>query len=213
MLNAEPNFYGAIAVHPTEQDLGVTLQDLTVAASNPKVVAIGETGLDFFNAPDEEEQKRQCRLFETHIEAAINLKKPLMLHIRAAYPKTLEVLRAYRSDMETLGGVVHCFCGDEAAAHAFLDLGWHLSFSGILTFKKSEELRQIFQDTPLERILLETDAPYLAPVPKRGQTNQPAFLPYTAALAANLKNITPEELAQALRCNFMQLFKVELPLN
>lgn len=206
LVRRHQEFYGAIAVHPGEiNDPPVTLEELVEYGRKPEVAGIGEAGLDFDSESSEEEKRRQLTLFELHIEAALRINKPLIVHARNAWPLLLDVL--HRFPVDRIGGMVHCFTGDYEAAKAILDLGWYLSFSGIVTFKRSDNLRGVLRKLPVDRILLETDAPYLAPEPVRGRPNRPEFLRYTAALVADLLGKEVEELGEITGGNFMSLVR------
>ncbi len=196
-----PNVYGAIAVHPTEQVAAPTLEQLRQQTLLPKMVAIGETGLDFKTA-DLQEQKRQCELLELHLEVALLTDKPVILHLRQASKTLLSILKKY-----PVNGVVHCYTEDWETAKQFLDLNFLLSFSGILTFKNSEALRTVFKKVPLNSLLVETDAPYLAPVPYRGKENEPAWVSLVAQLGADLKQISLETLAHETTNNFLRFIR------
>lgn len=195
------NIYGAIAVHPSELVGFPTLEELCKQALLPKIVAIGETGLDFKNA-DSLEQNRQCELLELHLEAARLTNKPVILHLRQAGEILLSIIKKYK-----VSGIVHCFTEDWSIAKQFLDLGFLLSFSGILTFKNSEMLREVFRKIPLNSILIETDSPYLAPVPFRGKDNEPAYIKYIAQLGADLKQVSLEVFANETTNNFLNFVR------
>ncbi|MGY9105565.1 MAG: TatD family hydrolase [Alphaproteobacteria bacterium] len=188
-----------IGVHPHSAAKEVLLKE----CEHPKVVAFGETGLDFYynNSPRAE----QISDFRVHIAAAREASLPLVVHTRDADDDTIAILS---EEMEKGGftGVIHCFTGSERLASAALDLGFYISVSGIATFKKAEALRDVIKEVPLDRLLVETDAPYLAPQPHRGKTNEPAFVVHTAAMLAELKGVTEEELATATTENFFRLF-------
>jgi TatD DNase family protein len=201
------NFWSTVGVHPDNEDvLEPGIDDLLTRAARPKVVAIGETGLDYYrlagrSIADMEWQRERYRV---HIRAARKAHLPLVIHTRSASDDTLAILREEGGD--AVGGVFHCFTETEAVARSALDLGFHISFSGILTFRNAEDLRQVARFVPLERMLIETDSPYLAPVPYRGKTNDPSLVPYVAAQIAALKGIAPEAVAQATSANFERLF-------
>jgi TatD DNase family protein len=196
-------------VHPDNEDvLEPSVDDLVTLANKPRVVAIGETGLDYYrlNGRSIDEMEWQRERFRVHIRASRITGKPLVIHTRSASADTLRVLREEGSG--AVRGVFHCFTETMEVARAALDLGFHISFSGILTFKNAVELREVARFVPLDRCLIETDSPYLAPVPYRGKTNTPALVPYVAKQVAELKGATREEIARATSRNFEMLFGV-----
>lgn len=198
------NFYASVGVHPDYENIEEpTVQTLVTLANHPKVVAIGETGLDYFRLKGDLEWQRQR--FRTHIKAAIIADKPLIIHTRNAVDDTLLIMR--EEGIERAGGVLHCFTESLEMALAAIDMGFYISFSGIVTFKNALELKEVARQIPLDRILVETDSPYLAPVPFRGKTNQPAYVKYVAQEIANLRGISLEEVAEATSTNFFKLFK------
>jgi TatD DNase family protein len=201
----------SVGIHPheAEKEPLEDAQALIALAQGPKVVGIGETGLDYFyeHSPRAAQQKN----FRLHIAAARELGLPLIVHTRDAEDDTIEILR---DEMEqgAFTGLIHCFTGTKKLADAALELGFCISVSGIATFKKSEELRAVIRDVPLERLLVETDAPFLAPVPHRGKRNEPAFVAHTADVLAGLKGVSREDLAAQTTQNFFSLFrKVKRP--
>lgn len=207
------NFWSSVGVHPDNE--GVTepdVQDLVSRSALPKVVAIGETGLDYYRLGDRSvsDMEWQRERFRVHIRAARQVSKPLVIHTRSASDDTLAILKEEGEGADTAGragGVFHCFTETEAVARAALDLGFYISFSGILTFKTAADLREVARFVPMDRILIETDSPYLAPVPYRGKTNNPSYVPYVAKLIAELKQQSIETIAQATSQNFERLFK------
>lgn len=202
-----PHIFAAVGVHPdTQEGLEPDVETLVRLADDPKVVAIGETGLDYYRLQGDLEWQR--KRFRIHIEAAKACSKPLIIHTRAARDDTLKIIREERAGV--IGGVFHCFTEDSETAWTAIDLGFHVSFSGIVTFKNAVELKKIAAELPLDRILIETDAPYLAPVPHRGKLNQPAFVSHVAAELARLRGIPVDELAAATTANFRRLFAVTL---
>lgn len=202
-----PNVFAAVGVHPdTEDGLEADFESLIRLGNDPKVVAIGETGLDYYRLTGDLEWQRQR--FRVHIEAAKACRKPLIIHTRAAKDDTLKIIEAERAG--EVGGVFHCFTEDSATAWKAIELGFHVSFSGIVTFKNAVDLKKIAAELPLDRILVETDAPYLAPVPHRGKLNEPAYVSHVAAEIARLRGISPEALAEATTANFCRLFAVSL---
>jgi TatD DNase family protein len=197
------NFYASVGVHPDDADRAPIDEDeLVRLARHPRVVAIGETGLDYYRTTGDPEWQRER--FRTHIRAARRAGKPLVIHTRAAAADTLRLMREEKA--EEAGGVLHCFTESQQTADAALALGFHISFSGIVTFKNAGDLREVARRVPLERLLVETDSPYLAPVPFRGKTNQPAFVRHVAAEIARLREATPGEIAAATTRNFFRLF-------
>jgi TatD DNase family protein len=196
--------YASVGLHPSE-DKGeeATVEHLTELAGAPKVIAIGETGLDYYYEHTERELQRER--FIIHIKAAEMLKKPLIIHTRKAEEDTLALLREHNVS----AGIFHCFTEDYAMAKAGLDLGLYISFSGIITFKNAEALREVVKKVPLERILVETDAPYLTPVPHRGKPNFPGYTRLVAECVAGLKGISYTEVAEVTTNNFMKLFNLK----
>ncbi len=201
-----PHVYGSVGVHPDYPDVPlVTEADLVERASHPKIIAIGETGLDYFRIKGDTEWQRER--FRTHIRAARRCRKPLIIHMREAAPDTLRIMG--EEGAGEVGGVMHCFTETWEVARGALDLGFHISFSGIVTFKNAEALRDVARRVPLERMLIETDSPYLAPVPYRGKTNEPALVKHVAEEIARQRGITLEEVGAATSGNFFRLFKVD----
>jgi len=199
------NVWCSVGIHPheAEQELLESPQPLIDAAQHPKVVGIGETGLDYYY--EHSPRAQQIANFRAHIEAARRTALPVIVHTRDADDDTIAVLREEMA-AAPFTGLIHCFTGTKRLADAALDLGFCISVSGIATFKKSDELRAVLKDVPLDRLLVETDAPYLAPMPFRGKRNEPAFVAYTAAALATLKGVSAEELAGATTQNFFRLF-------
>jgi TatD DNase family protein len=185
------------------------LADLLKLASRPRVVAIGETGLDYYrlNGRSVAEMAWQRERFRVHIRAARAARKPLVIHTRSASSDTLSILR--EEGAAEAGGVFHCFTETADVARAALDLGFYISFSGIVTFRNADELRDVARWVPLDRLLIETDSPYLAPSPYRGKTNQPAYVPLVAARIAELRDVPTELIASATSANFETLFNVK----
>lgn len=204
------NFYASVGVHPDYENIEEpSVETLTQLANHPKVVAIGETGLDYFRLKGDLTWQRDR--FRTHIQASIETQKPLVIHTRQAREDTIRIMR--EEGAEQAGGVLHCFTESQEMAEQAMDMGFYISFSGILTFKNAKELQAVAKVIPLERILVETDSPYLAPVPYRGKTNQPAYVQHVAQYLADLKEISLEEVIQATTNNFFQLFKHANPVN
>ncbi len=207
------NFWSSVGVHPDNE--GVTepsVEDLVSRSALPKVVGIGETGLDYYRLGERSiaDMEWQRERFRVHIRAARQVNKPLIIHTRSASEDTLAILKEEGEGADAAGragGVFHCFTESQAVARAALDLGFYISFSGILTFKTAADLREVAQFVPMDRILIETDSPYLAPVPYRGKTNNPSYVPYVAKLIAELKQQSLETIASATSHNFEQLFR------
>ena len=203
---AHPNLYASVGVHPdAEGTPEPTVEGLVALAARPKVVAIGETGLDYYRLQGDLGWQRER--FRTHIRAARMAGRPLVVHTRAAAADTLSIMRD--EGARDAGGVMHCFTESQEVARAALDLGFHISFSGIVTFRSAHELKDVARKVPLDRLLIETDAPYLAPVPFRGKRNQPAYVPHVATEIARLRGVPPEDIARATTSNFFRLFGIE----
>jgi TatD DNase family protein len=197
------NLYASVGVHPDHQDEGNPDEaDLLSRASHAKVVAIGETGLDYFRASGDLSWQRER--FRIHIRAARACKKPLIIHTREAAADTIAIMA--EEGAGEVGGVMHCFTETADVARAAMDLGFYISFSGIVTFKNATGLKEVAQMVPLDRMLIETDSPYLAPVPHRGKTNEPAFVKHVAEEIARLRGISIEAVARATSDNFARLF-------
>jgi TatD DNase family protein len=205
IAEAEPDVWCSVGIHPHEAaaEPETSAEALAALAGHPRVIGIGETGLDFYY--EHSPRDRQTSVFRTHAEAARISGLPLIVHTRDADPETADVL-AEEVGKGGLTGVIHCFSTGRELAEKSLELGFMISLSGIVTFKNAESLRQIVRDVPLNRILVETDSPYLAPVPKRGRQNEPSFLVHTAAEVARLKGIPVDELSRATTENFYRLF-------
>jgi len=205
IVDRYPMVRASVGLHPNEViSTEPTVEQLVGLASDPGVVAIGETGLDYYRTP--EQQPWQRTRFETHIRAAKLCKKPLIIHTRMAALDTLSMLREFNA--EEVGGVFHCFTEDWATAKAALDLGFYISFSGIVTFKNAVSLQAVAKRLPLDRLLIETDCPYLAPVPHRGKQNQPAYVKYTAEFIATLRGEAFEVFSENTTDNYCTLFGV-----
>jgi len=207
---AHDNFWASIGVHPDNEGVQEpTLDDLLSRAALPRVVALGETGLDYYrlNGRSEADMEWQRERFRVHIRAAHRTGLPLVIHTRSAPRDTIEVLTA--EGERCVGGVFHCFTETLEVAQAVLDLGFYISFSGILTFKNANDLREVARYVPLDRCLIETDSPYLAPAPFRGKTNTPALLPWVAKQMAELKGVCVEEIGRVTTANFESLFKIQ----
>jgi len=203
------NLWATVGVHPDNEGVREpTVQDLLDGAALPRVVGIGETGLDYYRLGERTvaDMAWQRDRFRVHIEASRLTRLPMVIHTRQASEDTLAILR--ESGQGQVGGVFHCFTESLEVARAALDLGFYISFSGILTFKNAADLREVAQFVPLERCLIETDSPYLAPVPYRGKTNSPAYVPHVAAQVASIKGISTEDVALATTRNFETLFSL-----
>ena len=210
IAEAYENIFASVGVHPDYEDEGdIAVEELVRLASHPKVIAIGETGLDYFRLTGDLEWQRER--FRRHIRAAILADKPLIIHTRAAAEDTLRIMREEHA--ERVGGVMHCFTESLEVAKQAIELGFYISFSGIVTFKNASQLKEVAKQVPLDRMLVETDSPYLAPVPYRGKTNQPAYVKHVAEEVARLRDIPFDTLAQATSQNFFNLFKHAKPCN
>ncbi|MSO88634.1 MAG: TatD family deoxyribonuclease [Rhodospirillaceae bacterium] len=210
IAEAHDDVFCSVGVHPHEAEAeSVRCEDLLGLAAHAKVVGIGETGLDYYydNAPRTLQQAN----FDAHIAAAMQSDLPLIVHSRDADADTIAMLREGRK-RGALKGVLHCFSSSRELAEQAVDIGFYISLSGILTFKSANDLRETVRVLPLDRLLVETDAPYLSPVPLRGKRNEPAFIVHTAGLLAELKGVSKDEAARATTANFLRLFdKVSLP--
>jgi TatD DNase family protein len=206
LANAFPDVYATVGMHPHDaKDVGEDeLQKLRELAANEKVVAVGETGLDYYYNHSPRDVQR--RVFTQFIHMACETGLPIVVHERDAAQETAELLRG-ESD-GNLSGVIHCFTGNYDAARAYLDLGFYLSFTGIITFKNAEPLREVVRKVPLKRMLVETDSPYLTPVPHRGKRNEPAYVRLVAEAVAKLKEISLEDVAAITTRNVCDLFKI-----
>ena len=205
------NFWCTAGVHPDNEGVREpSLDDLLSRAALPKVVGIGETGLDYFRLGERSvaDMAWQRERFRIHIRAARQTAKPLIIHTRSASKDTLEILKEEGEDagIGSAGGVFHCFTETQDVARAALDLGFYISFSGILTFKNAADLREVASFVPMDRMLIETDSPYLAPMPYRGKTNNPSYVPLVAQQIAELKSLPIETVAEMTSLNFEQLF-------
>ncbi len=205
VAKAHGNLWCSAGVHPDERRDAreASVEDLVAMAGDPKVIAIGETGLDYFRVEGDTEWQRGR--FRAHIRAARRVRKPLVIHTRAAAEDTLRILR--EEGAEEVGGVMHCFTEPWEVAQAALALGFHISLSGIVTFKNAQVVKEVARQVPLDRLLVETDSPYLAPVPHRGKTNEPGFVRHVAEEVARLRGIAFDEVARATTHNFFALFR------
>jgi len=203
------NFWASAGVHPDNEGIEEpTVERLAALAALPKVVGVGETGLDYYRLGDRTvaDMHWQRERFRAHIRTARQVRKPLIVHTRSASVDTLAILR--EEGAEQAGGVFHCFTETMDVARGALELGFMVSFSGILTFRNAEALREVARFVPLDRCLIETDSPYLAPVPHRGKVNNPSFVPHVAAALAQVKGVAVEEVARATSANFERLFEM-----
>ncbi|MBB5018698.1 TatD DNase family protein [Chitinivorax tropicus] len=208
MAERYPNIYASVGVHPDYEDTPEpSVEQLIELAQHPKVIAIGETGLDYYRLTGDLEWQRER--FRTHIRAAKSCGKPLIIHTRAAAEDTLRIMR--EEGACEVGGVMHCFTESWAVAEAAIAENFHISFSGIVTFKNAVELKEVARRTPLERMLIETDSPYLAPVPFRGKMNHPALVKHVAEHIADLRETTVDAIATATTANFFNLFRAARP--
>ena len=198
------NIFASVGLHPNSQVEKEPLVDaLAELANSTDVVAIGETGLDYYRSEGELEWQRQR--FRTHIRAAKKVEKPLIIHSREARTDVIKILKDEGAD--NVGGVMHCFVDDWETAESAMNLGFYISFSGIVTFKNAKEVQEVAKKVPLERLLIETDSPYLTPVPYRGKPNQPGYVRYVAEFLAELRNEEYAAIAEQTTANFFQLFK------
>ncbi|QWD61017.1 TatD family hydrolase [Polynucleobacter sp. MWH-UH35A] len=211
LANKHPNLFASVGVHPDYEDTPEPTLEFLVetAAKHSKIVAIGETGLDYYRMGDRshDSMEWQRERFRTHIRAAIASKKPLIIHTRSASQDTIRILQ--EEGAQTIGGVMHCFTESYAVAKAAMDMGFFISFSGIVTFKSAKELQETCKQVPLDRMLIETDSPYLAPIPYRGKTNEPAWVANVGQFIAVLKGVPIEELAIQTSRNFYQCFQID----
>jgi len=194
----------SVGIHPDHEGEATSVSELVTLADHPKVVAIGETGLDYYRLTGDLEWQRDR--FRTHIRAARACCKPLIVHTRAAAADTLRIMSDEGAGLA--GGVMHCFTESWEVAEAAMGLGFHISFSGIVTFKNAGELREVARRVPLDRMLIETDSPFLAPMPHRGKTNQPGYVRHVAEEIARIRNVSLDEVAEATTENFCRLFNV-----
>jgi len=203
-----PNIFASVGVHPDYEDTPEpTVEQLVELSNHPKIVAIGETGLDYYRLTGDLEWQRER--FRTHIRASRETRKPLIIHTRAASEDTIRIMREEGAGTADGGvaGVMHCFTESLEVAQASMEQGFYISFSGIVTFKSAKELQAVALAVPLERMLIETDSPYLAPVPYRGRMNEPGYVAHVAEFIANLKGVSVEEVAERTSANFFELFQ------
>ncbi len=211
LATGHANFWCTVGVHPDEEDaLEPTLDDLLTRAALPKVLGIGETGLDYYRLGERTvaDMAWQRDRFRVHIQAAQQTQLPLVIHTRSASDDTLAILKEQGEDgsPKSAGGVFHCFTETAEVARAALDLGFFISFSGILTFKSAQDLRDVARFVPMDRLLIETDSPYLAPTPYRGKVNNPSYVPWVAKQIAEIKQLSVEDVALATTTNTERLF-------
>ena len=205
-----PNIYASVGVHPDYEDITEpTVQGLVDLANHPRVVAIGETGLDYFRLTGDLSWQRER--FRTHIRAAKQTGKPLIIHTRNAAEDTIKIMQ--EEGAAEVGGVMHCFTESWEVAKAAIAMGFYISFSGIVTFKNAQALKDVAQKVPLASMLVETDSPYLAPIPFRGKTNQPAYVRHVAEEIARLREQPLQQIMDATTANFFKLFKHAQPCN
>jgi TatD DNase family protein len=208
IAEANEHIWATVGIHPDNEDVEeADVARLLALADHPKVIGIGETGLDYFRLTGDLEWQRER--FRTHIRAAIACDKPLVIHTRNAAEDTLRIMR--EEGAERCGGVMHCFTESQEVADQAMELGFYISLSGIVTFKNAQALKEVAKNIPLDRMLVETDSPYLAPMPFRGKTNQPAYVKHVAEHIADLRGISLGEVAEATTRNFFRLFKQAQP--
>jgi TatD DNase family protein len=211
------NFWASVGVHPDEEGIAEpSIDDLVKRSQLPRVIGIGETGLDYYQMEERKggrtvaDMEWQRDRFRTHIRAARKVRKPLIIHTRSASSDTIAILKEEGEDGsgDSAGGVFHCFTETAEVARAALDLGFHISFSGIVTFKSAQDLRDVAAFVPADRLLIETDSPYLAPVPFRGKTNNPSYVAFVAKQVAEVRKVPVEEIGRVTSANFGRLFGV-----
>ena len=210
-----PHLYASVGVHPDYEDTPEPSVEFLVetAKQQAKIIAIGETGLDYYRMGERsyESMEWQRERFRTHIRAALSAKKPLIIHTRSASEDTINILKEEGAD--GIGGVMHCFTESLEVARKAMDMGFYISFSGIVTFKSAKDLQETCKQVPLERMLIETDSPYLAPIPYRGKTNEPAWVSKVGEFIATLKGVPIEKLASITSNNFYQCFQIDRMAN
>jgi TatD DNase family protein len=211
LAESHPNLFATVGTHPDYEDTPEPTEDqLVELAQHPKILAIGETGLDYYRMGNKTyaEMEWQRDRFRTHIRAAIRVKKPLIIHTRSASEDTIRIMK--EEGASQVAGVMHCFTESLEVAKASMEQGFYISFSGIVTFKSAKDLQETCKQIPLERMLIETDSPYLAPIPNRGKTNEPSWVAHVAQFIADLKGISVEEVAKHTTNNFKTLFKAPI---
>ena len=215
LAQEHPNLYASVGVHPDYEDTPEPTLEFLVetAAKHSKIVAIGETGLDYYRMGDRsyDSMEWQRERFRTHIRAAIASKKPLIVHTRSASEDTIKILQ--EEGAQRIGGVMHCFTESYEVAKAAMEMGFFISFSGIVTFKSAKELQETCKQVPMDRMLIETDSPYLAPIPYRGKTNEPAWVSKVGQFIAELKGVSVEQLAMHTTNNFYECFQIDRKLS
>ena len=204
LIKIDEMIYGTIGIHPHEssKDIITSKEIIKDLRENSKIIGIGETGLDFYY--NNSEKEKQISSFKQHIEASIETNKPLIVHSRDAEKETFEILNQYKN--QNIKILMHCFTGSKQFSEKLLTLNSYFSASGIITFKNSNDLQETFKSLPLDKILIETDSPFLAPVPNRGKKNEPSYIDFTAAKLAEIKNISKSELIKITTNNFNRLF-------
>ena len=204
LINIDTMIYGTFGIHPHDADkyLISKLKIIENAKYSKKIIGVGETGLDFYY--NNSEKEKQITSFEEHIKAAIKTNVPLIIHSRSAEDETFEILNKYKDDNPKI--LMHCFTGSKEFSEKLLTLNSYFSASGIITFKNSNDLRETFKTIPLDRVMIETDSPYLAPVPNRGKKNEPSFIDFTATKLAEVMNVSKSELIKSTSDNFNKLF-------
>jgi len=209
VAESNPGIYATVGIHPHDARLATpeSFDELSRLADPPRVVGIGETGLDYFY--DNSPRNVQQEVFRRFIALAREKRLPLIIHLRDAYADAVDILQEENAD--EVGGVIHCFSGDRAVARQLLDLNFDLSFSGVITYKKTDELRAVAREVPSDHFLIETDAPFLAPVPHRGKRNEPAFVLFTAACIAHLRNTSLEDVVTLSTANTTRRFCLSPP--
>ncbi len=211
LAEAHPQLFATVGVHPDYEDTPEpTVDELVQFAQHPKILAIGETGLDYYRIGDRtyEQMEWQRQRFRTHIQAAIQAGKPLVIHTRSASDDTIRIMK--EEGASQVAGVMHCFTESWDVAKAAIDQGFYISFSGIVTFKSAKDLQETCKKVPLDRMLIETDSPFLAPIPHRGKTNEPAWVSHVAQFIADLRGISVEQVGQQTTQNFKSLFKAPI---
>jgi TatD DNase family protein len=205
LAEQHPNIYASVGVHPDYESVEEpTVERLVELAQHPRIIAIGETGLDYYRLTGDLEWQRER--FRTHIRAAKLCGKPLIIHTRSAAEDTLRIMQ--EENAADIGGVMHCFTENWEVAQGALEMGFYISFSGIVTFKNALQIKDVAQRVPMDRMLIETDSPYLAPVPYRGKLNQPAYVKHVAEEIAQLRGLSVEEIGQQTSVNFGRLFSL-----
>ena len=207
VASSRSNLYATVGVHPDYENVEEPdIQRLVELASHPKVIGIGETGLDYYRLKGDLEWQRER--FRVHIRAAVACNKPLIIHTREASADTLRIMK--EEGAERVGGILHCFTESLEVAQVAIEMGFYISFSGIVTFKSATTVQEVARRIPMNRILIETDSPYLAPIPYRGKTNQPAWVKHVAESIAKLRGISAEDVGRVTSANFSRLFGLDL---